>query len=1022
MPPQYSLVGEAPYTAAQQTAAHRRLLLGSLAGVTVVLGALFIGLGVGGLFDSSSSSSSAVPSQTTIATGTTTPFTGTTTANTATTKSVSIAPGSTCPVRHETGLSSVWLNYFAYHANSDFSSIPAYMDFITLASLNPDLRQMGCTNANGFGLLDNPYVQSLAHALKQRRGPTQKLILSFGGSNFRDADWCQLVEPWLPNGLTCDTLYPTPTGPVPTDYPFHTPCQTAHGWDAGSNTPCSGGSDPTVWTRHINDTNRCANGVCYCCCGYNYHYSASLMPGDPCTWVGPGPPPPPPSPSPPSPPPQQCDFAKYPKTRAGNTRLMLDMLAVNFVDGYEFDAEYGESKGYFSAALVALCQDLKTLAVQQGKTIYLITTLFAGDNYGQPGHPEDIGKTGVFATYNALYDCFVSNPCCPIDYTMFMTYPICSYIPLAAQQYYETYTAATHSTTLTPVAHQGPFYWDVLLQTWTTKYTTRTSNTQLMMAVTLQQHMFSDVSSSAATVGGVGTFAPCAFGSDDITLAATYDAPTDTAVKPLAGIAFWELEAPSHYPTPGTLFNWNNTLIMSRIQQWQHLHPPPPPSPPLPPPPPSPPPPPHPPYGPYVGWGTTTQFGGGEGVWPPGAQGAVLDLRRINAYATVGPADGNGAPLPIVGAAIPFKFMCINSGPRGNWMKDIVLTAAGITTGVVDPAPCYLVEPINDYPDHLTPTDPNNINLCTQGCTAINSPALKIDGVQPVLVVPYEGCGGDGTRVAPALSIPDCTNTCPQVQDVLVANLAGDHQLWTDHCHTEQLYADLTPAGGLINATCACLAIQAKNNYVFNPNTKPTIGDQMRAAHFPGPAVTAATNYGRTIPDTYTVNGHVNYCMGENLHFDIAALTWPWTGQPDIAYIPQGTASTQSIVRYQKVPCNFYGNLDLNYHPCLYFGAVWQNRDTGDTFCESGKFLGPLSPRDWYNLPSITPADVPDDRSGWVQNPCACVHGGAWSTAQQSCCYRLKDGSLGCCTMFEDANACVTRLSIPYAAPCTVLP
>lgn len=330
---------------------------------------------------------------------------------------------------------------------------------------------------------------------------------------------------------------------------------------------------------------------------------------------------------------------------------------------------------------------------------------------------------------------------------------------------------------------------------------------------------------------------------------------------------------------------------------------------------------------PWVGWATTTQYGSGENCWG-NDHDPTLYLPTINNEAA-----------NRMGAAVPWRNICQNFGTKQNQIQQTVDSGNGKITDKV----CYLIQPINKYPDQISgTTDPlyvNSANLCdpTKGpCTDINDDSIvAVDGngqPYPSYLVPiFEGCGGDGNPASGTGA--DVINDCIESSGNDIHGITCQWGLFTGPlcAGAKVLYND--------------------GNWGWNDTLQQDFEKYSAVL-----AITPETDYGRQITEAVAKAGlptnHTNFCSGKNMHFDMAITTPYWENRPkgNIAYT---TADSNIMVRYKPVPCNYGGNFDMNLP------------DSPDQFCPENTYVttspstcttGVLMPGDpeWPNSSSVT--------------------------------------------------------------------
>lgn len=286
---------------------------------------------------------------------------------------------------------------------------------------------------------------------------------------------------------------------------------------------------------------------------------------------------------------------------------------------------------------------------------------------------------------------------------------------------------------------------------------------------------------------------------------------------------------------------------------------------------------------PWEGWSTTTQFGAGDGPW--GNNDPAEYLPAINDVTT-----GR------MGGAITWKEICNRYGTKQKQIDSVVGSAAGTNTD----KSCFLVQPINKYPDQISGlSDPlfPNANMCDptkSNCTDINdSSLLAVDGngtpYPSYLIFPFEGCGGN-CKVTSG-SGADCVNDC----------ISGTDQLPGIMCQWDKTTGPLCDAAKIL---------YDNGNWGWNDTIKTNFEKYSDIT-----AIDPRTGYGRNIAEVIANlnEDHANYCSGQNMHMDMAETTPFWMNpnlpKGNIAYL---TADSNIMMRYKRVPCNYFGNLDIN--------------------------------------------------------------------------------------------------------------
>lgn len=338
-------------------------------------------------------------------------------------------------------------------------------------------------------------------------------------------------------------------------------------------------------------------------------------------------------------------------------------------------------------------------------------------------------------------------------------------------------------------------------------------------------------------------------------------------------------------------------ILQSTIGMRAYPFPPPPPPPPIPPPPPSPP-------TQWEGWATTSQFGSGDGNWP----GSTPGLNLCNSILKDQQIAKNKRTMA---AAIPWNFVCSTYPNRNAWIQAIIDSARGSNTLST---PCYEIEPIIHFGNTI-----QGPGCAGSSCIPINASIGATTSTQTpygtFLIIPYEGCGGDGKLKSqgPTATSFDVFNSCDMVQNLVA---------------TCQPVASSDPH-------CAIANIMAHNNWT--PALYQTAVNSMNV--YP-PAAGTLTNFGSNASavSSTTPDGRFDYCTGENMHFDMAQTIPLWQSlfNYDAGNIAQLTGPTQIMVRYRKVSCAKNGFFDPSSIPSAYAGGwstaapcVIQNPITG---------------------------------------------------------------------------------------------
>ena len=290
---------------------------------------------------------------------------------------------------------------------------------------------------------------------------------------------------------------------------------------------------------------------------------------------------------------------------------------------------------------------------------------------------------------------------------------------------------------------------------------------------------------------------------------------------------------------------------------------------------------------PWEGWTTTTQFGSGDGPWGD-SKNPAENLYYIN-----------NSVKGVMGGAVVWKEICKRYGTKNDQIASVVGSAAGTNSD----KSCLLVQPINNYPDKISGlSDPlyPAASMCTgSSCVDISDPSLAaVDGTgKPYpnyLIMPFEGCGGN-CKVTSG-SGPDCINDC----------VAGDLNSYGVNCQWDKM----------TNPLCgAAKVLYDGGNWGWNDTIKANFEQYSDMT-----AIDPRTEYGRNISNAIKGAGEdfANYCSGQNMHIDMAEDTPYWMNLPKntnsngIAYL---TGDSNIMMRYKRVPCNYFGNININTPP-----------------------------------------------------------------------------------------------------------
>ena len=337
----------------------------------------------------------------------------------------------------------------------------------------------------------------------------------------------------------------------------------------------------------------------------------------------------------------------------------------------------------------------------------------------------------------------------------------------------------------------------------------------------------------------------------------------------------------------------------------------------------------------WGGWATTT-VDSESTIWP--TTPTSFDLTKIAKFGMtpdykakrIGTINVNksGESIDVygtMGTAIPWAIFTSIFGWKTR--EEMVATIIDSCNGKNNIPCCIIVQPINKFPDEISPTTSTNSkfdmvnNLCTNNCTDINTSNITATynngtNFPAYLLVPFQGCGGDCNT-----EFPDCFNRCSDNQKV-VANF----NYYTD-CKTSSGDSIVPPAG------CQQIKWMSDNNW----NMTKSIEQQFYNSNNAIFAISTASNNGSNIisaAKTSNEKGRVNYCSGKNMHFDVQrwsdyryinpywcdllanynnmadtqnSINLPSNGD----LINRGGDVSNTIVRYMLVPGNIFGNFDI---------------------------------------------------------------------------------------------------------------
>ena len=351
----------------------------------------------------------------------------------------------------------------------------------------------------------------------------------------------------------------------------------------------------------------------------------------------------------------------------------------------------------------------------------------------------------------------------------------------------------------------------------------------------------------------------------------------------------------------------------------------------------------------WTDWATTTQFGYGDPQFPGGVKPSlVIDSIRSfgglfkpfngSVYSNsdfpfgnyLGNITINSETIPVfgpMGGAIPWTVYAKNHPNRLDLINSII-NSTNPPSGTTPDKSCYIIQPLCKYPKDLL-----NINTSAKSVSTNKSFVNSPDSVATFkdtktgqeyfspafLIVPYEGCGGDCST-----KYPDCANTCKDIQNY-VANFNVYKK--TNCSDTSQ-----------VDPSCQALCYLSQGDkpsgaWNINPFYDESVVQQalydrpVRKEKFtalePQNAylgVTDLTDWGANIPALAAIspnNGHINYCGGMNMHFDMAEDSPLWcqnVGSGNrldygrMVSLNHTEVSVNTVVRWIAVPGNIFGN------------------------------------------------------------------------------------------------------------------
>jgi len=177
----------------------------------------------------------------------------------------------------------------------------------------------------------------------------------------------------------------------------------------------------------------------------------------------------------------------------------------------------------------------------------------------------------------------------------------------------------------------------------------------------------------------------------------------------------------------------------------------------------------------WEGWATTTQFGCGNGPWGGEGQWGSpynVDIKKIN-----------NANVPRMGAAIPWRYYYKWYNGKEGQLEAVGKSAVGNSTVKA----CFLAQPIRVPPANINGTTDIG-SFCTDNCIDINDDNIAAtygngsmaQQFPKYLIMPFEGCGGDGDRNK---GIDDVMNTCTSAITNTTTRIdAVYHGNWSSVC------------------------------------------------------------------------------------------------------------------------------------------------------------------------------------------------------------------------------------------------
>jgi hypothetical protein len=270
-----------------------------------------------------------------------------------------------------------------------------------------------------------------------------------------------------------------------------------------------------------------------------------------------------------------------------------------------------------------------------------------------------------------------------------------------------------------------------------------------------------------------------------------------------------------------------------------------------------------------------------------------------------------------MGAAVPWRYYYKWYGGKKQQIEAVGKSAEGDPDS--KPA-CFLAQPINVLANKIKGNTDETQSFCDgSDCIDINDDkiaATQSNG-QPYpkyLIMPFEGCGGDGKG-----NIPDLSNSCfgaPGLSSTQLISYLNDGN-----------YAD----ANTVPQCAGMYALWDNGKWDWNDNVKNNFLKYSMPL-----GVSKESEYGKK-----SGTQHLNWCSGQNMHFDIGMDTplWEDLGMGNIA---QTNAPSNIMMRYKRVPCDAYGKID---HTTLQGPNTGKSCDGKPTPCWSawGGCCGPYT-------------------------------------------------------------------------------